>query len=211
MVLEIEVLKPGTLHVITGGMKAKKTMRFLSPFIDLEQTTIRAQLLKPHCDFRKELHDQFNLGREYIVSRDGFHLPATPVDDTNPEDFVNKLDPYAQIYGVSEIQLFEGSNVIVKTILGLLNDGKSVVVEGLDKNFRGEPYHPLPELMAYATSVQKFYGRCDLKECNEKGEYPQRIIDGVPADYNSPVKLVGASEAYEIRCLKHHQVPNKPK
>lgn len=208
--MNLEALRPGTLHVITGGMKGRKTPQFLFYFDQLQYTDRKTQLFKPLCDYRPELHEKFSYPKDYIVSRTGMALPATLADDSNPRDILEKLEPKAEIIGIEEVTLFDHGDDLVKVILELIRQGKAVVCSGLDKNFRGEPFEPMPQLMAYATTVEKTYGICDKSRCNKLGEYPQRIIDGIPAHYNSPVKLVGASEAYEIRCLKHHEVPGKP-
>jgi len=75
----------------------------------------------------------------------------------------------------------------------------------LDTNFRGEPFGPMPELMAKAEIVDKLHAICMV--CGEPASRTQRLIDGKPAKYNDPVVIVGASELYEARCRIHHQVP----
>ncbi|MBU0470227.1 MAG: thymidine kinase [Nanoarchaeota archaeon] len=207
--MDISHILPGSLHVITGGMKGRKTPQFISVFDQLSYAEIKTQVFKPRCDYRSELHEKFNLPHNYIVSRTGAHLPAVEIDDEKPFEILKNLDQDAQIIGIEEVTLFEQPDCLVEIILQVLNSGKAAIVAGLDKNFRGEPFLPMSSLMAYATTVEKSYGICDLKGCSRLGEYPQRIIDGIPADYNSPIKLVGASEAYEIRCLEHHEVPGK--
>ena len=207
--MNLNGLEPGTLHTITGGMKGKKTPLFLYYFDHLQYTNKENQLFKPMCDQRSELHDQFNFPSHYIVSRTGMGLPSTPIDDQNPSEIWDKLNPLAKIIGIEEVTLFDKKDDLVKIILTLMKEGKCVIISGLDKNFRGEPFDPMPLLMTYSTTVDKNYGICDIPNCNNLGEYSQRIIDGQPAYYDSPIKLVGASEAYEIRCLKHHEVPGK--
>ena len=208
--MDISLLQPGSLHTITGGMKGRKTPLFIYIFDQLKYTNIKTQIIKPACDYRDELHDKFDLPENCVVSRTGLYLPATIVDDKDINDFLNKIDYNADVIGLEEITLFQYGDDLVNVIRDLMGKGKSAVCSGLDKNFRGEPFHPMPELMAYSTTVEKHYGVCDIESCNRLGEYSQRIIDGQPAPYDSPIILVGASEAYEIRCLKHHEVPGKP-
>ena len=191
-------------------MKGRKTLQFISLCDQLNYAEVNTQVFKPACDFRAELHDRFNLGRGYIVSRTGMHIPAIEVDDKNPLDIIKKLDYNSNVVAIEEVTLFEQPDQLVNIVLNLLEDKKGVLLSGLDKNFRGEPFHPMPTLMAYATTVQKSYGICDSAGCNHLGEYPQRLIDGKPAHYESPIKLVGASEAYEIRCINHHHIEGKP-
>tara|TARA_Y100000310_G_C20651742_1_gene799801 strand:+ start:585 stop:1211 length:627 start_codon:yes stop_codon:yes gene_type:complete len=208
--MNLRSLEPGTLHIITGGMKGRKTPQFLYYFDQLQYTDRQTQLFKPLCDQRSELHDRFGFSPHYVVSRTGIGLPATEIDDKNPEEIWDKLDSAAEIIGIEEVTLFDQKDKLAAIIMSLMREGKSVVASGLDKDFRGEPFDPMPFLMTYATTVEKSYGICDISDCNKLGEYSQRIIDGQPAHYDSPIKLVGASEAYEIRCLKHHEVPGKP-
>ena len=80
-----------------------------------------------------------------------------------------------------------------------------MLVAGLDTNFRGEPFGPMPELMAKAEIVDKLHAICMV--CGGPASRTQRLIDGEPAKYDDPVVIVGASELYEARCRKHHQVP----
>ncbi|MBT6774252.1 hypothetical protein HOA91_02675 [Candidatus Woesearchaeota archaeon] len=207
--MNFNVLQPGTLHLFVGGMKGSKTVNFLRAFGQLAHTDLTTQLFKPKCDYRESLHEQFGVPRNYIVSRTGIYAPATEVDDKDPEDILRKLDPDTKIVGLGEISLFEKRDRLVEIILGFMGEGKVVIGDGLDKDFRGEPFDPIPTLMAYAVSVEKCYGVCDLNGCNKLGEYSQRLIDGEPAHYDSPQKVVGVNN-YELRCLEHHIVPGKP-
>jgi thymidine kinase len=207
--MNIDILHSGSLHIITGGMKGRKTPQLIHYFDQLKYTSRNAQLFKPKCDYRPELHERYGLPENYLVSRTGMSFPATIIDDENPTDLLKKLDPQAQIIGLDEITLFKKSDELVFIILELIKSGKSIIGSGLDKNFRGEPFEPMPTLMAYATTVEKYFGICDVDGCNRMGEYPQRLIGGEPADYNSDIIMVGASESYENRCLKHHEVPGK--
>ena len=80
-------------------------------------------------------------------------------------------------------------------------------------DFRGEPFGPMPNLLAVAQKVNKFTAVC--KECDKgterNAQYTQRLINGQPADYHDPIVLVGASESYTARCQNHHEVINRPK
>ena len=208
MALSIHEFTPGTSHVLTGGMKGFKTATLLSTYTQLKYANKKVQLLKPECDYRPKLHEKFGYPRNYMVSRTGFGVPAVEFDDKNPEDLLYKIKQDTEIAVIGEATLVDQPNELIEIVLHLLGDGKSLLVDGLDKNFRGEPYHPMPTLMAYATSVTKLYGICDIEECSQRGEYPQKFIDGKPANYNTDIKEVG--DNYEIRCLKHHEVPGKP-
>ncbi|MBO1913757.1 hypothetical protein J4G37_54205, partial [Microvirga sp. 3-52] len=86
------------------------------------------------------------------------------------------------------------------------DEGFRVIIAGLDQDFRGEPFGPMPRLMAVAEHVTKLQAVCT--QCGSPASRTQRLINGVPAGYDDPVILVGAKEAYEARCRKHHEVPH---
>ena len=206
-----EGTRAGTLHVIAGGMKANKTAISLSLFQRLQYTSIRTQLFKPECDYRPELHERFHYPKNYIVSRTGQGLPAIEIDDKGDlGDLLKVLNPAANIYLFAEFHLYNEQEKLKKIILELKNyQHKAVVVDGLDRDFRGEAYQHMVDLMGCATAVDKVYGFCILPDCNNLGELSQRLINGQPAPYNSPVKVVG-DEDYQPRCFLHHEVPGKP-
>ena len=80
-----------------------------------------------------------------------------------------------------------------------------VIVAGLDTDFRGEPFGPMPVLMAKAEVVDKLHAICMV--CGEPACRTQRLVNDKPARYDDPVVIVGASELYEARCRQHHEVP----
>ena len=80
-----------------------------------------------------------------------------------------------------------------------------VIVAGLDTDFRGEPFGPMPVLMARAEHVDKVQAICMV--CGEPASRTQRLVNGKPARYDDPVVIVGAAEMYEARCRNHHEVP----
>ncbi len=83
-----------------------------------------------------------------------------------------------------------------------------VIVAGLDCDFRGEPFGPMPELLARAEYVTKLSAIC--VRCGNPATRTQRIIDGKPANYGDPQVAIGASEMYEARCRRCHEVPGRP-
>jgi thymidine kinase len=90
----------------------------------------------------------------------------------------------------------------------LADQGKRVIAAGLDQDFRGEPFGPMPLLLALAEQVDKLNAIC--VRCGAAASRTQRLIDGRPAHYDDPVILVGGSESYEARCRQCHEVPGKP-
>jgi thymidine kinase len=89
----------------------------------------------------------------------------------------------------------------------LADQGLRVIVAGLDTDFRGEPFGPMPVLMAKAEHVDKLQAICMV--CGEPASRTQRIISGKPARYDEPVVIIGAAEMYEARCRAHHEVPKE--
>ena len=79
-----------------------------------------------------------------------------------------------------------------------------MICAGLDTDFRGEPFGPIPDLMARAESVDKLHAICVV--CGEDASRTQRLIDGEPAAFDDPIVLVGADEVYEARCRFCHEV-----
>ncbi len=104
---------------------------------------------------------------------------------------------------VDEAQFFDES--ICEVVQDLADDGRRVIVAGLDTDFRAVPFGPMPELMALAERVDKLHAICMV--CGGPASRTQRLIDGEPARYDEPIVVVGASELYEARCREHHEVP----
>ena len=118
------------------------------------------------------------------------------------EDIFSLSEPY-EIIGIDEAQFFD--NEIIEIAQTLADSGKRVIIAGLDTDFRGEPFGPIPVLMAQAERVDKLHAICMI--CGEPASRTQRLIDGEPARYDEPVVVVGAAELYEARCRRHHDVP----
>ena len=104
---------------------------------------------------------------------------------------------------IDEAQFFDAE--IVDIVDELADKKVRVIVAGLDTDFRGEPFGPMPELMARAEHVEKLQAICMV--CGEPASRTQRLVNGKPARYDDPVVIVGAAELYEARCRAHHEVP----
>ena len=118
-----------------------------------------------------------------------------------------KNHPDVEVIGIDEVQFF-GSDV-VEFCEKYVNLGKRLIVAGLDMDFRGEPFDPMPKLMSIADYVDKFHAICTI--CGNPSYVSQRIINGEPAYYDDSVVLVGADESYEARCRRHHIVKYRNK
>ena len=123
----------------------------------------------------------------------------------DPSVILDMIRPHHQVLIIDEAQFF--SPMLVAVVRQTLESGMHVLVSGLDLDFRGEPFGPIPDLLALADEVHKLTAVCDV--CKEVATRTQRLINGSPAPYDSPLVLVGDAEAYQARCLSHHDVPGR--
>ena len=107
---------------------------------------------------------------------------------------------------IDEVQFF--SSDLVQVVSQLADYGFRVVLAGLDQDFRGEPFGCVPDLMAISEKVTKLHAVC--QRCGRDASRTQRLLDGLPAHYEDPIILVGATEHYEARCRHCHEVPGRP-
>ena len=184
----------GSIEVITGSMFCGKTDELIRR---LRRATIarqKVQVFKPVIDDRYAV--------EKVTSHAGSEYAALPIQSA--VEIPERLDEATTVVAIDEAQFFD--NEIVTIASDLADQGKRVIVAGLDTDFRGEPFGPIPMLMAQAERVDKLHAIC--MTCGEPASRTQRLIDGKPARYDEPVVVVGAAELYEARCRKHHKVPN---
>ena len=98
----------------------------------------------------------------------------------------------------------EAEDEVVKIAEHLASQGHRVITAGLDMDFRGRPFRPIPELLSVSEIVTKLQAVCAV--CGASSSRTQRLIDGNPAKIDDPIILVGANESYEPRCRAHHVV-----
>ena len=130
------------------------------------------------------------------------------IDARRPEELLSHVRKEHDLILIDEIQFFDKK--IVKVVLELQKRMKNVIFAGLDLDFRGETFGPIPELITIANEFRKCNAIC--KKCGEPAYYTQRLIDGRPAPYNAPTVSIegkGKKETYEARCFRHHDVPGK--
>lgn len=185
----------GSIEVITGSMFSGKTDELIRR---LRRATIarqKVQVFKPAIDNRYVV--------EKVTSHAGSKYDAVPIQSS--QEILSNLDPEATVVAIDEAQFFD--NEIMEIAQTLADKGLRVIIAGLDTDFRGEPFGPMPILMAQAERVDKLHAICMV--CGEDASRTQRLVNGEPANYDDPVVIVGASELYEARCRRHHQVPGK--
>ena len=172
----------GWVHVIAGCMFCGKTdemLRLLRRFSIAGRTVI---LVKPRLDTRTDR----------VTVDTSAEIPAATVD--------------ADIVAIEEAQFFDER--LPEVVEDLAAHGKQVVLTGLDRDFRGVPFGPMPRLLALADQVTKLTAIC--MRCGEPATRTQRLIDGEPAGADSPLIVIGGmgDETYEARCRLHHEVPS---
>ncbi|MGX4670778.1 thymidine kinase [Cerasibacillus sp. JNUCC 74] len=186
----------GWVEVICGSMFSGKSEELIRRVRRATYANLVVRVFKPAIDNRYE--------EDAVVSHNGASLIARPIKDI--AELMEHIDEKVDIVGIDEAQFFSES--IITIVEQLANKGIRVIVAGLDSDFRGEPFGPMPKLMALSESVTKLNAICPI--CGSPASRTQRLIDGKPASYHDPVILVGASESYEPRCRHHHEVPDKP-
>ena len=186
----------GWIEVICGVMFSGKSEELIRRVRRAIIARKRVQVFKSHLDERYA-------GIYSISSHDGRSVEAMPVDSA--AQIAGSVDPTAHVIAIDEAQFLDGGIVDVAT--SFASRGRRVIVAGTDTDFRGEPFGPMPQLMAVAEVVDKLHAICVV--CGSPASRNQRLIEGRPARYDSPTIMVGGQEAYEARCRHCHQVPRK--
>ncbi|AXV41873.1 thymidine kinase [Staphylococcus warneri] len=187
-----ETYHSGWIECITGSMfsgKSEELIRRLRRGIYAKQKVI---VFKPAID------DRYH--KEKVVSHNGNAIEA--INISTAREILNHDISHADVIGIDEVQFFDEN--IVSIIQQLADQGHRVIVAGLDMDFKGEPFEPMPELLALSEHVTKLQAVCAV--CGGPSSRTQRLIDGQPAKADDPIILVGANESYEPRCRAHHIV-----
>jgi thymidine kinase len=183
----------GWIEVVAGVMFSGKSEELMRRVRRAMIARKRVQVFKSHLDSRYA-------GLFAVSSHDGRSVDAVPVDSS--AQIAQRIDPMAHVVAIDEAQFLDQG--IVEVATSLAARGRRVILAGLDTDFRGEPFGPMPHLMAIAESVDKLSAICVL--CGAAATRTQRLIDGEPAAWDSPTIMVGGREAYEARCRACHVV-----
>ena len=186
----------GKVEVVCGSMFSGKTEELIRRVRRAQIARQKVQVFKPVIDSRYCV--------QKITSHNGLFVEAVPVGEA--EAILGLVDLDTTVVAIDEVQFFDWR--IAEVANELARRGVRVIASGLDMDFRGEPFGPMPLLMAEAEQVDKLRAICVI--CGQQASRTQRLIDGKPASYDDPVILVGASEVYEARCRQHHEVPGVP-
>jgi len=180
-------LRPGAgwIEVVSGPMFSGKSEELIRRLRRAAIARQRLQAFKPQLDDRYSDRD--------VVSHSRWRVPSESVQ--RAEEILERLDPRTEVVGIDEAQFFDDALPGVCAHLAQL--GKRVIVAGLDMDYRGVPFGPMPELLAIAERVDKIAAICT--RCGAQAAYTQRLT----ADEAQVV--VGAGDVYEARCRRCHE------
>ena len=176
----------GSITVVCGSMFAGKSEELIRRARRALYAKRKVQVFKPSID------DRFD--ETSVVTHMGVTHQAVPVNSVR--ELASKVEKDTQIVLIEEAQFFDGS--LVELAVGLADEGKDVVLAGLDQDFRRQPFGPMPQLLAVADEVVKLRAIC--MKCGAPASHTYRVISGKPAHNDGPIILIGATESYEARC-----------
>jgi thymidine kinase len=182
----------GAIRVVCGSMYAGKSEELIRLARRALYARRRVQVFKPEIDRR--------YGEQMVVTHQGVRHEAIPVRDA--AELAARLAPETQTVLIDEAQFFGPE--LVELVVRMADEGREVVVAGLDQDFRRRPFGPMGALLAVADEVTKLRAIC--MKCGAPASHTQRLVDGHPAKPNDPLILIGATEAYEARCRKCYRL-----
>jgi thymidine kinase len=172
--------RPGWVEVITGSMFSGKSEELIRRVRRAQIARQQVQLFKPRVD------DRF--GSDQIVSHSDMKMPSQVVG--SPAEVLQRLEPGTDVVGIDEGQFFDVS--LVEVVNTLADRGVRVIVAGLDQDYRGRPFEPMPQLMAVAEYVDKTLAIC--MQCGAPANRSQRLVASTDR------VVVGGAQQYEARC-----------
>lgn len=186
----------GYIEVVCGPMFAGKTEELIRRIKRLEYAKI------PYVVFKPKIDDRY--GDNVIKSHNKNEKAAINIEKAN-EIYTHLKDREVEVIIVDEAQFFDSE--LPRVVDHLADQGYRVIVGGLDRDFRGEPFGPMPEILALAEVVTKLTAIC--QQSGKPATRTQRIINDKPAHFNDPIVLIDAEESYEPRSRNKHVVPGK--
>ncbi|MTI93958.1 MAG: thymidine kinase [Firmicutes bacterium] len=184
----------GWIEVVSGSMYSGKSEELIRRIKRARIARLKVQVFKPMVD------DRFS--KANVMSHNGDQTEAIPVVDSGV--LMRQVEADTDVVAIDEIQFFDMG--LIDVCRRLADRGIRVIVAGLDMDFRGLPFGPTPALMAIAEYVDKLQAICLV--CGNPANRTQRLLNGKPALSSEPTILVGASESYEARCRRCHNVPS---
>ena len=178
----------GWIEVIAGCMFSGKTEELIRRLRRAKIARLNVKIFKPKIDKRYSTSD--------IVSHSDQSLPSILVESANE---ILSYTEHAQVIGIDEAQFFGPE--LVEVCNTLANEGKRVIVAGLDQDYKSIPFEPMPQLLAIAEYITKTLAICVI--CGNPADKTQRKV------ISTERVLVGASDSYEARCRKCHSIPTE--
>ncbi|MDY0214039.1 MAG: thymidine kinase [Bacilli bacterium] len=188
----------GYIEVVCGPMFAGKTEELIRRIKRLEYAHI------PYIVFKPKIDDRY--GDNVIKSHNKNQKDAFNIEKAR-EILPYLKDHKVEVIIVDEAQFFDEE--LPEVVDHLADLGYRVIVGGLDRDFRGQPFGPMPSILARAEVVTKLTAICPIS--GKPATRTQRIINGKPASYDDPIVLIDAEESYEPRSRNKHDVPGKKK
>jgi thymidine kinase len=185
----------GWIEVICGSMFSGKSEELIRRVRRVQIAKKKVQVFKPTIDDRYDI--------QHIYSHNGTKVEAINV--VKSREILETVEPDTEVIAIDEAQFYDHD--IVSICQKFADQGKRVIIAGLDQDFRGEPFGPIPKLLAIAEYVDKLQAICMV--CGNTASRTQRLVNGQPAKYSDPTILIGAKESYEARCRKCHVVPKE--
>ena len=172
----------GWIEVIAGSMFSGKSEELIRRLNRSRIARQKVQVFKPAIDARYSI--------EEIASHSGQKHVSVPVSTT--AEMLSQIHEDTQVVGIDEGQFFDAA--IIEAVNDLARSGKRVIVAGLDQDYTGKPFDPMPQLLSVAEFITKTHAIC--VRCGATANYSQRTVE-------SEARVeVGASDKYEARCRK---------
>lgn len=181
---------PGFIEVICGSMFSGKTEELLRRLRRAAIARQKLQVFKPKIDNR--------YSAQHVQSHDSGRILSRPIEHSR--DILRYLEKNTRVVGVDEVQFFDES--VVEVCQEMAYRGIRVIVAGLDLDFRGEPFGPMPALLAVAESVTKLSAVCTV--CGRPASRSQRLQTKQSTIGGEQIE-VGAADLYEARCRFCHE------
>jgi thymidine kinase len=187
----------GSLEVICGPMFSGKSEELIRRLRRANIAKQKVAVFKPQLDTRR--------GVDRVTSHNGTVIEAQPIE--NVQDIIEHVaQQNIQVVGIDEVQFFPQE--IINIICKLIENKKRVLVGGLDLDFRGIPFGPMPILLAIADDITKLRSICTI--CCNDAHFTQRLVNNHPANFDDPIIQIGAQEAYQARCRECYIIDKKP-
>lgn len=185
----------GWIEVVCGPMYSGKSEELIRRVKRARIGNLKVQVFKPAIDNRYD--------DEAVVSHCGDRVGGVAVSSSR--EILELLEDDTKVVAIDEVQFFDEE--LIGVVSELANEHRRIICAGLDTDFRGEPFGIMPKLMAISEFVDKITAIC--MKCGNPATRTQRLINEMPANYEDPIVLIGATESYEARCRNCHQVPRE--